>query len=86
MWHNVLGSSALQLCLTVHPQPFHFMPIKLPLLAAITCALASCSSNEELQDRMDKRNESYYKLQERREIRQDARDDRYDAWFDRIMK
>jgi hypothetical protein len=35
---------------------------------------------------MDKRNESYYKLQERREIRQDARDDRYDAWFDRIMK
>lgn len=86
MWHNVLGSSALQLCLNVHPQPFHFMTIKLPLLAAVTCALASCSSNEELQDRMDKRNESYYKLQERREIRQDARDDRYDAWFDRIMK
>lgn len=86
MWLRVFASEALRLCLTVHPQPFHFMPIKLSLLAAVTCALASCSSNEELQDRMDKRNDSYYKLQERREIRQEARDDRYDAWFDRIMK
>jgi hypothetical protein len=61
------------------------MKINLTLLVAACGCLASCSSPEELQSRMDKRNDSYYNLQERREIRQDARDDRYDAWFDRIM-
>jgi hypothetical protein len=61
------------------------MNSKIVLLSFAVALCASCSSNEELQDRMDKRNEAYYNLQERREIRQDARDDRYDAWFDRIM-
>jgi hypothetical protein len=55
----------------------------LVLLTAVT--LTSCSSNEELQHRLDRRNDSYFKLQERREMRQDARDERYEAWFDRIM-
>lgn len=61
------------------------MKIRLCLLTVISCTLASCASNEELQDRMDERNDAYFKLQERREIRQDARDERYDAWFDHIM-
>jgi hypothetical protein len=61
------------------------MKLKLALLVFTTGLLASCASNDELQDRMDDRNDAYYNLQERREIRQDARDDRYDAWFDRIM-
>lgn len=55
-------------------------------LAFVTLSgLTSCASNEELQDRMDRRNDSYSNLQERREIRQNARQDRTDAWFDRVM-
>jgi hypothetical protein len=48
---------------------------------------SSCSSksNEELARRLDKRNDSYLNWQERRKIRQDAREERYQAWFDRIM-
>lgn len=46
--------------------------------------LSSCS-NEALQKRVDGYNDAYSKLQERREIRQDARDARYDAWWDRTM-
>ena len=58
---------------------------KFALTLLLACAgLTSCST-EALQDRMDSRNEAYYKLQERREIRQDARDARYDAWWDRVM-
>jgi hypothetical protein len=55
------------------------------LLAAAASSLVSCASNEELQDRLDDRNESYSNLQERREMRQDARQQRTDAWFDRVM-
>lgn len=47
--------------------------------------LGACS-NAELQDRMDSRNDSYRKLQERREIRQDAREEREDARWDRMMR
>lgn len=58
----------------------------LPLLALLCpLLLTACASNEELQERMDARTENYYKLQERREIRQDAREQRTDAWFDRAM-
>jgi hypothetical protein len=48
---------------------------------------SSCSSksNEELARRLDKRNDAYFSWQERRKIRQEARDERYQAWFDRIM-
>jgi hypothetical protein len=48
-------------------------------------SLASCASNDELQDRLDARNDSYLNLQQRREMRQDARQERTDAWFDRVM-
>ena len=56
----------------------------LPLLALLG-ALTCCASNEELQKRMDHRNEHYSNFQKRREIRQDARQERTDAWFDRVM-
>ncbi len=54
-------------------------------LAVASSALTSCASNEELQQRLDERNERYYKLSERREMRTDARQARTDAWFDRVM-
>lgn len=58
---------------------------KTALLVLLAVASLSSCSTEALQDRMDSRNEAYSKLQERREIRQDARDARYDAWWDRVM-
>lgn len=54
------------------------------LLILVTAVFSSCS-NADLQERMDRRNDAYSGLQERREIRQDARDARYDAWWDRAM-
>lgn len=61
--------------------------IHLTSLAMIagTLFLSSCASNEELEDRLDKRNDRYGNFQDRREMRQDARQDRTDAWFDRVM-
>lgn len=53
-------------------------------LAAIA-GLSSCASNEELEDRLERRNDGYQSFQDRREIRADARQERTDAWFDRVM-
>ncbi len=64
---------------------FRLFPSAGIALVTATILLSSCASNEELQNRMDSRNANYQSLQDRREIRQDARDERYDAWFDRIM-
>lgn len=52
---------------------------------ALVALLVSCASNEELENRMDRRNDKYQDLQDRRQIRQDARQERTDAWFDRVM-
>jgi guanylate kinase len=57
----------------------------LALLCAASSLFTSCSTNEELQDRMDKRNDTYRNLQERMEIRQDAREERDQARWDRMM-
>ncbi|MEO5916772.1 MAG: hypothetical protein ABIS50_21270 [Luteolibacter sp.] len=57
--------------------------IAILLITATFCA--SCASNEQLQQRMDKRNESYSNYNERREIRTDARQERTDMWYDRHM-
>ncbi len=54
-------------------------------LLGLLSALTSCASNEELQDRLDRRNDKYTNLQDRRQMRQDARQERTDAWFDRAM-
>lgn len=60
--------------------------LTIPLIAAATVCLACCaSSNEELQQRMDQRNSNYATFQERREIRTDARQERTDMWYDRVM-
>lgn len=45
----------------------------------------SCASNDDFQDRMEKRNDSYSDYNERRNIRLDARQERTDMWFDRVM-
>lgn len=55
------------------------------LSSALILTLASCASNDDFQDRMDRRNDAYGNLQERRDIRLDARQGRTDAWFDNKM-
>lgn len=55
------------------------------VLVTASLGLSSCASNDKLQDRLDHRNDAYSNLQERREMRQDARQERTDAWFDRVM-
>ncbi len=57
----------------------------LALVLAVLSSLTSCTSNEELQDRLDKRNDAYSNFQQRREMRADARQQRTDDWFDRVM-
>ena len=47
--------------------------------------VSSCASNEPYEDRMDRRTDAYVGSQDRREIRQDARQERTDAWYDRVM-
>lgn len=65
---------------------FHNMKaILTTLVLAVLCCLTSCSSNEELQERLDKRTDTYSNFQDRREMRADARQQRTDAWFDRAM-
>ena len=51
---------------------------------AILLIIAS-ASNDQLQQRVDRRNDAYSNYNERREIRTDARQERTDAWFDRHM-
>jgi hypothetical protein len=55
------------------------------ILLIFTTFCASCASNEQLQQRVDKRNDAYSNYNERREIRTDARQERTDMWFDRHM-
>lgn len=49
----------------------------------ILACMASCAA-EGVQKRTDRRSGVLEKSATNREIRQDARDDRYDAWWDRI--
>ena len=60
-----------------------YQPTTLILLIAACCA--SCASNEQLEQRMDRRNDTYSSMNERRQIRTDARQERTDMWFDRHM-
>ena len=50
-------------------------------LAAFTAV--SCTSS--LDERLERRNDAYQGLQDRREMRQDARDARDKAWRDRVL-
>lgn len=55
--------------------------------------LSSCASDEDddddddytLEQKLKKRNDWYLDWQHRRQLRQDARQERTDAWFDRVM-
>lgn len=63
---------------------------KLPLFIALIIAatgFTSCSTDHEisLANRLKRRNELYLQKQERRSMRKEARDQRFNAWFDRIM-
>ena len=58
------------------------------LLTTLAClfGLVSCATdNDDLQRRMDERNDAYSNYNERRKIRTDARQERTDMWFDRVM-
>ncbi|RYD31547.1 MAG: hypothetical protein EOP87_14505 [Verrucomicrobiaceae bacterium] len=60
-------------------------PGTIALVAASTILLTSCGSNEDFQQRMDKRNEAYSNYNDRRKIRTEARQERTDMWFERHM-
>lgn len=53
--------------------------------------LSSCANDDDddyhltLEQRLEKRNDWYLDWQRRRKMRQDARQERTDAWFDRVM-
>ena len=55
------------------------------LFAAL--AFASCTTGSEgVQKRQDRRTDHYQETQDRREIREDARQERTDAWYERHMR
>ncbi len=56
------------------------------LVFVATCLLASCTTDtDELRTKLKKRNERYIERQEQARMRKNARQERTDAWFDRIM-
>jgi hypothetical protein len=57
------------------------------LLAAIAVSsLTSCETdNDELRWKLDRKNQKYLDRQERWKMRGQARQERTDAWFDRVM-
>jgi hypothetical protein len=67
--------------------PVTLTPMKHLLLVVASCSLVlpSCST-EGVQRRQDSITDSYIDLQQRRKIRAQARDERYNAWWDRIMR
>jgi hypothetical protein len=56
------------------------------LVLIATCLLASCTTDtDELRHELKERNERYIDRQERARMRKNARQERTDAWFDRVM-
>lgn len=51
----------------------------------LATGLSSCASNADFEKRMQGRNETYSDFNDRRNIRLDARQERTDMWFDRVM-
>jgi hypothetical protein len=85
------GRQGKQLCLALHPLIFRsaipITPMKAILLALTAIILLnSCTTDtDELRYKLKGRNEKYIGRQERAKMRKDARQERTDAWFDRIM-
>ena len=71
--------------ITLHPYHRVMNTRTIAALMIVTLFCASCSSNEQLQQRMDQRNDAYSNYNERRKIRTDARQERTDMWYDRHM-
>jgi len=63
------------------------MSIKIPFLCLLaSCLLNSCTTDtEQLRYDLNKKNERYLDRQERWKMRREARQERTDAWFDRLM-
>ena len=55
------------------------------ILLIIAALCASCASNEQLEQRLEHRNDVHANRHERHEIRADARQERTDMWYDRHM-
>lgn len=61
------------------------------LLAAGAMLQGACAFTEptetraDFEDRMKRRNDTYAERMERRKIRDEARDERYDIWWNKIM-
>ena len=55
------------------------------ILLVISAICSSCASNEQLEHRLDQRNDVHSSRHERHEIRADARQERTDMWYDRHM-
>jgi hypothetical protein len=75
----------------VNPVAFPTMKISVlrlaGILAFLSATLCSCSSSDhsKLEKRLDERNTEYQNYQDRRALRQQARQERTDAWYDRAM-
>lgn len=59
----------------------------LPPLCAAATALISCSTEsvQQVQEHEDKLTQSYENREEKRQIREEGREQRYNAWFNRVM-
>ncbi|MBU6180680.1 MAG: hypothetical protein KGR69_13530 [Verrucomicrobia bacterium] len=68
-----------------HPTAIPLRSLLLPAAFLAPILLGSCVNYEKYEQRREKRNASYYEKQERRQMREYERDDRYDAWVDRLM-
>ena len=56
------------------------------MASMVTLLFAGCTSDAELQAKLDKRNASYQNMQDRRAMRTQARDERHAARFESIMQ
>lgn len=65
-----------------HLKSIHFL-----LAALLLCLIPSCADDTSVDyhDKLEKRNEKYLNYNERRRMRIQARQERTDAWFKRVM-
>ena len=67
---------------------FHLNKLCRCVLALVTAGLllsTSACESDDLEERLDRRNDTYQEFQDRRTLRRDARQERTDAWYDRVM-
>lgn len=69
------------------PRPLRTLLPALPILPipALAAVLLSSCATEGVQERADRRNDWLDHVNENAEVRRDARDERYDRRFDRLM-